>query len=215
MAEVSYLNYTNQDTAQPSGGESSSFIWLVLFMGIIILSLLLNTSLFVGVAFGRKMNRMFVFLLLFFIINLVEYILLVFEFSLGPTSHYPYSEQSCTFYQVLLQFLPLLSPWCLVLFVCHAYSAVHIPPPRFPPLCLPPHISHVAPLHPLLPLLWPSSLPQWSSLLCDGPGWCGLLGRDAHGEAADGHRPVLPHVQAHPHLLDTHLFSHSHDGKDG
>ena len=133
MAEVSYLNHTNQDTAQPSAGESSSVIWLVLFMGIISLSLLVNTSCLVGVAGGRKRNKMFFFLLLFFIINLVEYILLVFEFSLGPTSHYPYSEQSCTFYQVLLQFLPLLSPWCLVLFVCHAYSAVHIPPPRFSP----------------------------------------------------------------------------------
>ena len=117
--------------SESSGGESSSLIWLVLFSGMIVLSLLVNFLLFSALVCSRKLNRTHLFLFLLFIINLVEYVLLVFEFSLGPDSHYPYSEASCSLYQVLLQGNPLLRSGVLILFVYQAYAAIFVTHPHF------------------------------------------------------------------------------------
>ena len=76
------------------------------------------------------MTKTHLFLFLFFIINLVEYVLLVFEFSLGPGSHFPYSEASCSLYQLLLQGNPLLRVGVLILFVHQAYYAIFVTPPH-------------------------------------------------------------------------------------
>ena len=76
------------------------------------------------------MSKTHLFLFLFFLINLVEYVLLVFEFSLGPESHFPYSEASCSLYQVMLQGNPLLRSGVLILFVHQAYSAIFVTHPH-------------------------------------------------------------------------------------
>jgi hypothetical protein len=111
--------------------SSSSLIWLVLFSGVIVLSLLINIIFFSALVCSRKMSKTHLFLFLFFMINLVEYVLLVFEFSLGPASHFPYSEASCSLYQVMLQANPLLRSGVLILFVHQAYSAIFATHPHF------------------------------------------------------------------------------------
>ena len=133
MLEDIYLNLTHhtyQTPPQSSVGESSSLIWLVLFSTVIVLSLFVNTIFFAAVVSTRKMSKIHLFLFLFFIINLLEYSLLIFEFSLGTGNHYPYSDGSCSVYQMLLQGNPLLSAGALILLVYHAYSATFLSQPR-------------------------------------------------------------------------------------
>ena len=117
--------------SESSGEESSSLIWLVLFSGMILLSLLVNILFFSALVCSRKLSKTHLFLILFFLINLVEYVLIVFEFSLGSASHFPYSEASCSLYQVLLQGNPLLRSGVLILFVHQANSAIFVTHPHF------------------------------------------------------------------------------------
>eukprot|EP00092_Neocalanus_flemingeri_P015357 GFUD01016613.1.p1 GENE.GFUD01016613.1~~GFUD01016613.1.p1 ORF type:complete len:333 (-),score=85.70 GFUD01016613.1:181-1179(-) len=133
MLEEIYFNLTQhkyERASSSSGEESSSFVWLVLFSVVMSLSVVVNTIFITALMFSRKMSMTHIFLLLFFIINLVDYSLLIFEFSLGAGSQYPYNDESCSFYQLLLQGNPLLSSGVLLLFVYNAYSATFLSQPR-------------------------------------------------------------------------------------
>ena len=133
-----YFNLTQhayERASSSSGGESSSLVWLVLFSAVIILSVMVNTVFITAVMSSRKMSMTHLYLFLFFIINLVDYGLLIFEFSLGAGSQYPYSDESCSFYQLLLQGNPLLSSCVLILFVHHSFSSAFSSRPH--PLLLP------------------------------------------------------------------------------
>ena len=108
--------------------QLSSLIWIVLFWILMLLSMVTNTV-YVTTVFTckRKLTTSHLLLCFFFLINLVDYGLLIFEFSLGPGSQYPYSDGSCSFYQFLLQGSPLLSSGTLLLLVYQAYSSLSQP----------------------------------------------------------------------------------------
>ena len=143
MFEESSRNLTNKmykSSSESSGGESSSLIWLVLFSGMIVLSLLVNFLFFSALVCSRKLSRTHLFLFLFFLINLVEYVLLVFEFSLGPDIHFPYREASCSLYQVLLQgnHTHTFCRPTILCNICHPSSLypAAVSPPHHPPVVL-------------------------------------------------------------------------------
>jgi len=116
------------ESANNSSGERSSTVWLVLFFLVIFLSVVANSVYVATLLCRRNLTLTHLILCFFFIINLVDYSLLIFEFSLGPGSQYPYSDGSCSFYQFLLQGSPLLSSGTLLLLVYQAFlSSFHTP----------------------------------------------------------------------------------------
>lgn len=107
---------TSSDDAA-SDGSSSSLIWVILFSLLILASVTLNTIFILAVVLSRQWSSTHLIIIAFFIINLLDYALLLFEFSLGPTLRFIYSEAACSFYQLLLQAAPLLTAATFVLLV--------------------------------------------------------------------------------------------------
>lgn len=98
-------------------------VWIVLFCMLMLLSIVTNTVYVVAVLTSKKkLTPIHVLLFAFFLINLLDYCLLIFEFYLGPHSHYQFSDASCSFYQFALQGNPLLCTGTLLLLVYQAYS---------------------------------------------------------------------------------------------
>jgi hypothetical protein len=61
------------------------------------------------ILFNRKKHTVVYFvLILMFAINLVDYALLIFEFSLGMGHEYPYGSTACTLYQISVRGNPIL-----------------------------------------------------------------------------------------------------------
>eukprot|EP00092_Neocalanus_flemingeri_P032636 GFUD01035499.1.p1 GENE.GFUD01035499.1~~GFUD01035499.1.p1 ORF type:complete len:340 (-),score=89.83 GFUD01035499.1:417-1436(-) len=115
----------SKNVSPPQG--SSSTVWLVLFFLVIFLSVVVNTVYVATLLCRRNLTLTHLILCFFFFINLVDYGLLMFEFSLSPSNQFPYSEGSCSFYQFLLQGSPLFSSGTLLLLVYLAYSSLSQP----------------------------------------------------------------------------------------
>lgn len=93
-----------EDTAGLGG-----WVWIVLFGSVMALSIVANLLMTSCVLFNRKKHSVVYFLLIFmFAINLVDYSLLVFEFSLGMGHEYPYGPSACTLYQISVRGNPIL-----------------------------------------------------------------------------------------------------------
>jgi len=107
------------EEAVGSDGDTSSMIWVILFSILMVLSILSNTMYIVSLS-CREVTSTHIIIALFFIINLVDYILMLFEFSLGPDSHFPYSGGSCSLYQYMLQLTPLLTAAALLILILQA-----------------------------------------------------------------------------------------------
>merc|ERR1711990_810054 len=108
---------TSSSEDASSDGSSSSLIWVILFSLLILASVTLNTIFILAVVLSRQWSSTHLIIIVFFIINLLDYALLLFEFSLGPTLRFIYSEGGCSFYQLLLQAAPLLTAATFVLLV--------------------------------------------------------------------------------------------------
>ena len=98
--DVSYSDFGEQ----PSVEETSSvggWVWIVMFGFVMSLSLAANLVLTLGVASNRRTRSEPVYLLLLtmFLVNVADYSLLSFEFSLGVEHVFPYSEPACAAYQ--------------------------------------------------------------------------------------------------------------------
>jgi len=103
-------------------------VWVVLFCILMLLSVVTNTVYVIAVLKNKKkISLIHVLLSSFFLINLVDYSLLVFEFYLGPDNNYPFSDASCAFYQFVVQGNPLLCTGTLLLLVYQAYTAASQP----------------------------------------------------------------------------------------
>ena len=98
---------------QPSVEETSSvggWVWIVMFGFVMSLSLAANLVLTLGVASNRRTRSEPVYLLLLtmFLVNVADYSLLSFEFSLGVEHVFPYSEPACAAYQASVYLLSLV-----------------------------------------------------------------------------------------------------------
>ena len=107
------------EDSSSNDGESSSVIWVILFSLVMILSVLSNIIYIVSLA-TRKVTTTRIIIGCFFVINLLDYSLIIFEFSLGPDNQFSYTDMSCALYQVLLQLSPLLSSAALLILVLQA-----------------------------------------------------------------------------------------------
>jgi len=107
---------TSSDDAA-SDGSSSSLVWVILFSLLILASVTLNTVFILAVVLSRQWTSTHLLIIAFFLINLLDFALLLFEFSLGPTLRFVYSEGACSFYQLLLQAAPLLTAATFILLV--------------------------------------------------------------------------------------------------
>ena len=102
-------------------GDSSSLIWVILFSILMILSIVSNTIYIVSLS-TRSITTTHIIICCFFLINLVDYCLMIFEFSLGGDNQFPYTDTACSLYQFLLQLCPLLTAAALLLLVLHAFG---------------------------------------------------------------------------------------------
>jgi len=137
MLEGIYFNLTKhlyEKASSTSDGESSSLVWFVLFSIMIVLSVIVNIVFITAIVSSKKLAMIHLFLSMMFLINLIDYGLLIFEFSLGKGNQYPYSDDSCSVYQLLLQGNPLLGSGLLILFVYQAFSSAFLSKPRLLPL---------------------------------------------------------------------------------
>ena len=96
--------------------NTSNLVWIILFSLLIILSVISNTVHLISSLVRRQFNLPHLLLATFFLINLLEYALLVLDFSLGHDSHYPYGEVACAAQQLLKHASSLLTASVVVLF---------------------------------------------------------------------------------------------------
>ena len=108
---------TSSSEDASSDGSSSSLVWVILFSLLILASVTLNTVFILAVVLSRQWTSTHLLIIAFFLINLLDFALLLFEFSLGPTLRFVYSEGACSFYQLLLQAAPLLTAATFILLV--------------------------------------------------------------------------------------------------
>ena len=108
---------TSTSDEAASTGSSSSLVWVILFSMLILVSVTLNTVFILSVILSRQCSPTHLLIIAFFLINLLDYALLLFEFSLGPTLRFVYSEGSCSFYQLLIQAAPLLTAATFILLI--------------------------------------------------------------------------------------------------
>lgn len=104
-----------KDTTELGGG-----IWIILFGMVIVISLAANLLLSVLVVKNRKKHNLVYLMHLFlFAINLVDFSLLIFEFSLGIEHEYPYSQSACTVYQAVAKGNPIIQASAIVVMLLY------------------------------------------------------------------------------------------------
>ena len=78
------------------------WIWVVLFGVVMAASVIANGYLIVCVCQSKKKQNLVYFLLiLVFLVNLADYALMVFDFSLGIEHQYPHGQTACSVYQTV------------------------------------------------------------------------------------------------------------------
>jgi len=96
--------------------HTSSLVWIILFSLLIILSVISNTVHLISSLLRRQFNLPHLLLAAFFLINLLDYALLVLELSVDHDGQYPYGEVACAAQQLLKHASPLLTASAIVLF---------------------------------------------------------------------------------------------------
>lgn len=100
------------------------WVWVVLFGMVMAFSIMANVMLCCLVLPNkRKHNVVYAFLLALFGLNLVDYGLLIFDFSLGLDHQYPHQEGACQVYQAVSKGNPIIQAVIIVLMVF--YAAFH------------------------------------------------------------------------------------------
>merc|ERR1712227_815821 len=108
---------TMDDVSVNTSDTSSSIIWDILFSLVIIMAVISNTIYILTLILGKHVSVHHILLISIFLINLLEYCLLGFEFSLGQDNQFPFTDTSCSIYQFFIQLSPLLSSTFLVIYV--------------------------------------------------------------------------------------------------
>ncbi len=113
------------EVSTASDPSIGGWVWIVLFGFVIFLSLVSNLLLTYAVLTNRKKhNVVYLILLLMFVINLVDYGLLAFDFSLGIDHIYPLGlgEAACSMYQSALKSNPVVQAGAVLILVHYAAS---------------------------------------------------------------------------------------------
>ena len=118
-----------KDSTELGGG-----IWIILFGLVIVISLAANLILSILVARNRRKHNFVYFMHLFlFAINLIDFSLLAFEFSLGMGHEYPYSQFTCTLYQSVVKGNPIIQASAIVVLIFYTAKTYLTPQNLLPP----------------------------------------------------------------------------------
>jgi len=95
------------------------WVWVVLFGLVMTLSILANMVLVISVLQMKKkrQNLVYLLLILLFLVNLVDYGLLIFEFSLGLEHEYPHGKAPCAVYQTVSKGNPIVQALVILFLV--------------------------------------------------------------------------------------------------
>jgi len=119
LINMSLQGLPSKNVSAPDG--YSSAVWIVLFAIVISVSIIVNTAYVATLLCRRNITIVHLTLVFFFLVNLVDYGLLIFEFYVDPATKYPYTEFSCVFYQATLHSCSLLRSGALVTLVYQAF----------------------------------------------------------------------------------------------
>ncbi len=109
-----------------ASGSIGGWVWIVLFGFVIALSILANLLFTWSVLTNKnKHNVVYMVLLLMFAINLVDYGLLAFDFSLGLDHVYPHGQMACALYQSVIKSNPVVQAAAILVLV-HYAAATYI-----------------------------------------------------------------------------------------
>ena len=113
----------------PTGGSPdvaeattlAGWVWVVLFGSVMAMATASNGLLASAVLRRKKKrNAVYALLLSLFLVNLADYGLLMFDFSLGLEHTYPHGETACKAYQAASKVNPILQAAIVVVLVYHA-----------------------------------------------------------------------------------------------
>ena len=117
---IAIFNLTQQlkfESANSSDSDSN-MVWIILFSLVIFISILSNSLYILSNLKRRCLTH--TLLAIFFFINLLDYILLVLEFSFDQSGQFSYGVSVCSVYQSLHQASPLLTSALLLYMIYHA-----------------------------------------------------------------------------------------------
>jgi len=103
-----------------SSDSDSNMVWIILFSLIIFISILSNSLYILSNLRRRCLTH--TLLAIFFLINLLDYVLLILEFSFDQKGQFLYSEGFCSLYQFLVQTSPLLTAVTMVYLIYQAWG---------------------------------------------------------------------------------------------
>lgn len=100
------------------------WIWVVLFGLAMAFSVIANGYLcFCVCQSQKKQNLVYALLVLVFLVNLADYGLLVFDFSLGIEHQYPHSSKACSVYQIVSKVNPVIQ--AVIMVALAYYASIH------------------------------------------------------------------------------------------
>ena len=108
------------ESANSSDSSESNMVWIILFSLLIFISVLSN-SLYILYNIRRRCVTHTI-LSVFFLLNLLDYVLLIIEFSSEHPGQFSHSEAWCSLYQLLLQTAPLLTSITIVFLLYQAWG---------------------------------------------------------------------------------------------
>merc|ERR1711874_824280 len=121
MPPSSTVNLTQLKFESANSSESeSNMVWIILFSLLIFISVLSN-SLYILYNIRRRCVT-HTFLSVFFLLSLLDYVLLIIEFSSEHPGQFSHSEAWCSLYQLLLQTAPLLTSVTIVFLIYQAWG---------------------------------------------------------------------------------------------
>ena len=121
MSPSTAFNLTQLKFESANSSESeSNMVWIILFSLLIFISVLSN-SLYILYNIRRRCVTHTI-LSVFFHLNLLDYVLLIIEFSSEHSGQFSHSEAWCPLYQLLLQTAPLLTSVTIVFLIYQAWG---------------------------------------------------------------------------------------------
>jgi len=122
--EVEPLPPPGEPPEVADASKLGGWIWIVLFGLVMSFSIIANAYLCWCVAISQKKHNMvYAILVLVFLVNLADYGLMVFDFSLGLEHQYPHSTKACSAYQIVSKVNPVIQ--AVIMVVLAMYAAIH------------------------------------------------------------------------------------------
>lgn len=124
LLKLSDPHTADEEISVEESNNLGGWIWVILFGIVIFFSFIFNAIMSFSILSHPKKRRNLIYILVLFVffLNLFDYGLLIFEFTLGIQHVYPYDKHSCTFYQILLKSVPICQATLMPILLFSAVS---------------------------------------------------------------------------------------------